>query len=110
MSYYHETDTHIFVHAGIDPFKQSWKETSNQDFIWIREMFYKQPNMNTDKRVIFGHTPALHLHNSSEIWFSENGDKIGIDGACAYGKQLNCLEISNEYYICHSVQKGEFLC
>jgi serine/threonine protein phosphatase 1 len=109
LPYYHETETHIFVHAGVDPYKQSWKETSNEDFIWIREMFYKQPNMNTDKTVIFGHTPTLHLHNSDEIWFGEKGDKIGLDGACAYGKQLNLLEINEEGYNTYSVNKGESL-
>jgi serine/threonine protein phosphatase 1 len=107
LPYYHETDTHVFVHAGVDLFKQSWKETSNEDFIWIREMFYKQPNTNTDKTVVFGHTPTLYLHNSAEIWFSENGDKIGLDGACAYGKQLNLLEINDGEYRYYSVQRGE---
>lgn len=109
LPYYHETETHIFVHAGVDPYKQSWKETGNEDFIWIREMFYKQPNMNTDKTVIFGHTPTLHLQDSAGIWFSEKGEKIGVDGACAYGKQLNLLEINEEGYKTHSINKGESL-
>lgn len=107
LPYYHETDEHLFVHAGIDPFRQSWKDTSKEDFIWIREMFYKQPKMNTDKTVVFGHTPTLHLHNNAEIWFSKDGDKIAVDGACAYGKQLNLLEIKDRQYQCYSVQRGE---
>ncbi|MEK4006548.1 serine/threonine protein phosphatase [Paenibacillus sp. FSL H3-0333] len=106
LPYYHETDSHIFVHAGIDPYKKSWKDTSNEDFIWIREMFYKQPNMNTEKTVVFGHTPTLHFHDSAEICFSSDGEKIAVDGACAYGRQLNLLEIKDGEYRYHSVQRG----
>ncbi|WP_268741792.1 MULTISPECIES: metallophosphoesterase family protein [Paenibacillus] len=89
---YYETDTHIFVHAGINPAVEDWKQQVQDDFIWIRDKFYNYPT-RLPKTVVFGHTPAINLHASEKVWFSEDGDKIGIDGACVYGKQLNCLEI-----------------
>ncbi|MNJ03596.1 hypothetical protein D3C73_1639830 [compost metagenome] len=30
------------------------------------------------------------------IWFASTGDKIGIDGGCAYGAQLNMLMIRED--------------
>ncbi|PZT52204.1 hypothetical protein [Paenibacillus silvae] len=92
---------------SINPFLTDWRNTSESDFFWIREQFYKN-HTNLNKKVVFGHTPTVHLHESSDIWFDSKGDKIGIDGACAYGKQLNLLEITEEgLYIQHSAQKGE---
>lgn len=104
---YHEDDRYIYVHAGINPMLSNWENTSESDFIWIREQFYHNFT-SLKKKVIFGHTPAFHLHGSPDIWFDMKEDKIGIDGACAYGKQLNLLEITEEgLYIQYSVQKGE---
>lgn len=104
---YYEDDNHIYVHAGINPLLNNWKNTSDDDFIWIREQFFRN-STGLNNKVVFGHTPAIHLHGSAEIWFDPKGDKIGIDGACAYGKQLNLLEITEEgLYIQHNVHKGE---
>ena len=49
-----------------------------------------------EKKVIFGHTRTIELHGSSDIWFG--GDKIGIDGGCAYGEQLNALILQQGVY------------
>ncbi|WP_099480311.1 metallophosphoesterase family protein [Paenibacillus ihbetae] len=106
LSLYHETDTHIFVHAGINPFYEDWKKQPDDDFLWIRDIFINNLT-GTDKIVVFGHTPCVYLHSSADIWFSPLEDKIGVDGACAYGKQLNCLEINHGEYFLHSVKKGE---
>ncbi|WP_214484625.1 metallophosphoesterase [Bacillus sp. SM2101] len=91
LSYYHETEDCIFVHAGINPMLKDWKNSSH-DFIWIREPFLSNPHRQT-KSVIHGHTPCLHLHDKNDIYFGEM--KVGIDGACAYGGQLNCLIIED---------------
>ncbi|WP_211747907.1 metallophosphoesterase family protein [Paenibacillus sp. Marseille-Q4541] len=109
LPYYHETDNYIFAHAGINPFYSTWEHTPDDDFLWIRSIFYKNKITNTDnKKVVFGHTPTSYLQESDGIWFSPDGDKIGIDGACAYGRRLNCLEITEEgIYIEHTVKKGE---
>lgn len=95
LDLYYETDHHIFVHAGINPGVENWKQQSLHDFIWIRDPFYNYPT-GLNKTVVFGHTPSINLHDSESIWFCDEGDKIGIDGACVYGKQLNCLEITDE--------------
>ncbi|WP_088101989.1 metallophosphoesterase [Halalkalibacter urbisdiaboli] len=87
---YHEEDDYIYVHAGLNPNFKNWKEQSEHDFIYIREAFLNYPTV-TNKTVIFGHTKLRDIHGKADIWFG--GDKIGIDGGCAYGHQLNCLEI-----------------
>lgn len=103
---YHETDNHIFVHAGINPLYENWKEQPEEDFIWIREVFYNNQTL-LDKTVIFGHTPTPFLNSdgSANIWFGK--DKIGIDGACCYGRNLLCLEISDDGYKQYKVEKGK---
>lgn len=101
---YYETATHLFVHAGINPFYANFRDQPEDDFIWIREMFHDQAT-NLDKIVVFGHTPTVHLHERADIWFQN--DKIGIDGACAYGKQLNALEINEDgSYRAYSILAG----
>lgn len=101
---YYESEKHIFVHAGTNPVYADWRHQPGEDFMWIREEFYNHPT-GLDKTVVFGHTPTFHLHQTGEIWFSPHGDKIGIDGACAYGHSLLCLEIENdEQYKTYSVK------
>lgn len=103
---YYETDNYIFVHAGIDPTLDDWKETEEYDFMWIREEFIYtlEPLKIDNKKVIFGHTPAKYIHKGSDIWFSPCGQKIGIDGGAAYGMQLNALIIENNKLSTESVK------
>ncbi|WP_308737464.1 metallophosphoesterase family protein [Paenibacillus sp. PCH8] len=91
----YEIPGYIFVHAGINPDIEDWRSQSERDFIWIRESFYSRPTRVTET-VVFGHTPVKHLHDQTGIWFDPNRDKIGIDGGCAYGAQLNLLEINED--------------
>jgi serine/threonine protein phosphatase 1 len=102
LPYYHETDEYIFVHAGINPFLKDWKFTTHEDFIWIRGQFLNR-NHEHDKIVIHGHTPTVNLHKSYDIFFGNK--KIGIDGACAFGGQLNCLEIKDGEFKQYHVSK-----
>ncbi len=104
---YYETEDHLFVHAGIDPALADWKTQKDYDFIWIREPFYNHPVTNTTKTIVFGHTSTFEFQNNPGIWFSPLGDKIGIDGGCAYGEQMNCLEISGAGYKTYCVRLGE---
>jgi len=39
----------------------------------------------------YSHTKTIDIHGSPDVWYGEG--KIGIDGGCAFGYQLNCLEI-----------------
>lgn len=107
LELYHETNEHIFVHAGINPEHDDWRNQPQDDFIWIREPFFER-RTGLRQQVVFGHTPVVYLHESADIWFSPAGDKIGIDGGCAFGKQLNCLEIDEQgKYKTHSVRRGD---
>lgn len=100
---YHETDEYIFVHAGIDPLQEDWKQTPKDEMIWIRDMFFRNKT-NLDKVVVFGHTPCVHIHGTDDIYFGV--DKIGVDGGCCYGLQLNCLVIEDGEYQMFSVNNN----
>lgn len=97
FKYYYETDTHIFVHAGVHP-ETPIESTEPYTLVWIREEFHK--GYNGDKTVVFGHTPTNYLHESNDVYFGDNRI-IGIDGGCAYGGRLNCLDVLNSkvYYV-----------
>lgn len=88
---YAEDDSHIYVHAGLNPDYRNWKEQPEYHFMYIKDQFYEHPTV-VEKTVVFGHTKTKDIHGSADIWFG-NG-KIGIDGGCAYGMQLNALEIA----------------
>ncbi|TXK84501.1 metallophosphoesterase family protein [Paenibacillus sp. N3.4] len=93
---YYEDENHIYTHAGLNPTYRDWKSQPKRDFLWIREPFVQHPTVVT-KTVVFGHTRTMDIQGHADVWFG--GDKIGIDGGCPYGLQLNCLEIKegNEY-------------
>lgn len=101
---YYEDESHIFTHAGINPiYSEDWREKQPDDeFIWIRQLFYGNETQ-VNKTVVFGHTPTKYLHGEYDIWFDEKEDKIGIDGACCFGGQLNCLEINEQGYKTYKV-------
>ncbi len=97
LPFYYETDTHIFVHAGVHP-DTALELTDSHTLVWIREEFHK--GYNGEKTVIFGHTPTKHLHKKPEVYIGEN-NIIGIDGGCAYGGRLYCFEAVEKsiYYV-----------
>ncbi|MFC4100793.1 metallophosphoesterase family protein [Paenibacillus xanthanilyticus] len=88
---YYEDEAFIYVHAGLNPAYADWKLQPARDFLYIRESFYGG-NARYGKTVIFGHTKTVELHGSPEVWFGPG--KIGIDGGCALGYQLNGIEIA----------------
>jgi serine/threonine protein phosphatase 1 len=91
---YYETEHLLFVHAGCD-LSPSWKETAEKYCKYIRWPFIYGEN-KTGKKIIFGHTPTREIYNDSSndnIWISPCGTKIGIDGGCVYGGQLNAIVI-----------------
>ncbi|NRF94484.1 serine/threonine protein phosphatase [Paenibacillus frigoriresistens] len=107
LPYYHEDETHIYVHAGLNPTFSDWKTQPERDFLWIRAPFVQQRTV-VKKIVVFGHTPAKDIHGKADVWFDR--DKIGIDGGCAYGLQINCLEIKgrNQYKTFSVASKGSW--
>ncbi|MVO99521.1 metallophosphoesterase family protein [Paenibacillus lutrae] len=92
---YHEDEHHIYVHAGLNPVFTNYRDQPERDFMYIKKEFFQFETV-VDKPVIFGHTRTAELHNSADVWFG--GDKIGIDGGCAYGMQLNCLIYEDGVY------------
>lgn len=91
---YYEFGKVLFTHAGFQSIYPDWKRSKDIDFIWIRN-HYKHEN-ETGLVNVFGHTPTQNMHNSNDVWVSKCGTYIGIDGACAYGGQLNAILISDE--------------
>ncbi|WP_223702525.1 metallophosphoesterase family protein [Sutcliffiella deserti] len=89
LPYFYETDSHIFVHAGVHP-QTPLKSTDPHILVWIRDEFHL--GYSGEKTVIFGHTPTKNLHKSGEVFFGKN-NIIGIDGGCVYGGRLYCLDV-----------------
>ncbi len=78
----------LFVHAGISPLEENFRDTREEDFYWIREEFYKNPH-KAKEIVVFGHTPTVLLNEdkSSDVWLSPCQKKLGIDGGGAIFEQ-----------------------
>lgn len=83
----------LFTHAGFDSTQKDFTKTEDRDFFWIRN-HYLQPNL-TPYVNVFGHTPTFHIHDSNDIWVSEDRKYIGVDGGFAYDGQLNGVLLSN---------------
>lgn len=95
MLTYYETVQLLFVHGGYN-LEPNWKVDAERDCKWIRQPFISGEN-KTGKTIIFGHTPTENMHDtqSNDIWISPCKTKIGIDGSCVYGGQLNAIVISH---------------
>ncbi|QHW32742.1 serine/threonine protein phosphatase [Paenibacillus rhizovicinus] len=90
LPYYYEDDDYIYVHAGLNPRYRQLADQDVHDMLYIKEEFYMNQT-NREKVVVFGHTLATDIHGVPEVWLG--GDKIGIDGGCAFGYQLNGLAL-----------------
>ncbi|WP_157454776.1 metallophosphoesterase [Carnobacterium maltaromaticum] len=93
---YFEWEDYLFVHAGVDLSKKEWRNTSDHDFMWIREPFHIAPN-KTGKIIVFGHTitPSLNGDNvTTDLWIKDH--KIGIDGGAVYGGVLHGVLFSSD--------------
>lgn len=78
-----ESESHIFVHAGIRP-GVPLAYQKEQDLLWIRDEFINSL-ADFGKPVVFGHTPF------NEPLVQPN--KIGIDTGAVYGNRLTCLRL-----------------
>lgn len=105
------SEQYILVHAGLrmrphESLADLLAQQELDDFIWIREDFYKQAAVD-QHIVIFGHTrtPRLYGKDVCSIWHDPiYQDKIGIDcGAHAVetGGRLACLRLDDlqEFYV-----------
>lgn len=82
---HYETDTHIFVHAGLYP-NVNLQDNHPQNKMWIREDFL-QSNYNWGKPVVHGHTP-------SELMYKDDR-RIGIDTGCVFDRRLTAYDVVN---------------
>jgi serine/threonine protein phosphatase 1 len=82
---YHETETHVFVHAGLRP-AISLAAQREQDLLWIREEFLLSRHDFGGKRVVFGHT----AHREPRI----EPNKLGIDTMRRDCGMLTAAELS----------------
>lgn len=88
---YYEWGPYIFVHAGVDLSLEEWRNTSERDFVWLREPFHQLPN-HTGKTIVFGHTPTLNLYGDNQttkLWYGDH--KIGMDGGGIYGGSIHAV-------------------
>lgn len=68
LLYYVETDNHLFIHAGIDPGLDDWRDTLEYDMIWIHDAFFRAEHPY-DFTVVHGHTPAQFIREIKIIIF-----------------------------------------
>lgn len=102
---YNEDDRHLFVHAGIDPTHSGDLQSHpEKHFIWGHKQFLGSDNL-INKTIVFGHIPTIRIHHSTNIWFGDG--KIGIDGGCCFGYQLNGLEINHTRYKSYVIQRDK---
>ena len=96
----------LLTHAGFESTSSDLADTTDDDFLWIRD-HYLQPNQ-TNFINIFGHTPTRYIHQSDDIWVSTNQTYIGIDGGCVFGGQLNAVLLTEQGTIIETFSiKGE---
>ena len=81
---YYDTETHLFVHAGVRP-GIPMEIQDPHDLVWIRHEFFMSDH-GLKKTVVFGHTPFR-----GEPFVGEK--MIGIDTGAVYGGPLTCLEL-----------------
>ncbi|MGX1266621.1 serine/threonine protein phosphatase 1 [Rossellomorea marisflavi] len=94
---FHETEHCIFVHAGINLSTKDWR-TDERCMNEIRNPFICSKTC-APKRVFFGHTPTGLIRDDQtdcSVWISQHGDKVGIDGGCSMGGQLNVLRVDHD--------------
>jgi serine/threonine protein phosphatase 1 len=91
---YYENGQHVFVHAGVNLAYADWKNSTHNDFRWIRQPFHYDRN-DTGKIFVFGHTQTylLNKNKACNVWVSPCKTKIGIDGGAVYGGLLHGLRI-----------------
>lgn len=95
---YAEIGKVLLTHAGFDSSSPDYRQTYNNDFLWMRDHYLK-PNLTPFVNV-FGHTPVTLIHKSNDVWVSEDKRYIGIDGGAFLTGQLNAVLLS---------EKGELL-
>ncbi|MDC0737882.1 metallophosphoesterase [Cognatishimia sp. SS12] len=78
LTRWHQTDDHIFVHAGLRP-DVPLTAQNEQDLVWIREPFLSDTR-DFGKLIVHGHTARDYPEHC--------GNRVNLDGGAAYGRPL----------------------
>ena len=111
---YYETKNYIFVHAGLDPYKEDWRLTDKDTMLWDIH-FSHRPIEYTHKTVVIGHHHAFRVRaqgeeegyrsqplgvpyvgNTDEHAPVRFGNKIAIDPCSNITHKINVLVIEDE--------------
>jgi serine/threonine protein phosphatase 1 len=84
-----ETETHIFVHANLEP---SLDMPTQPDWLLFWEFFERLQPHKSGKTVVCGHSPQ----RSGRI--ADKGFALCIDTGAAYGGWLACLDVNSGQY------------
>ncbi len=90
---YLEFQNHVIVHAFLNFNLENWRDTSLKFATWSRNYRDRIP-FKFGKKLIFGHTPNVHINGSDDIIY--DGFKIMIDGGAALNHQINILKLTEE--------------
>jgi len=80
------TEKYLFVHAGIDPYK-NLKEQTKKDYLWSRSNGFFDKNFKAEKIIVHGHTPEENIINYPY--------RINIDTGCYFSGKLSCVCLSD---------------
>lgn len=92
---YFEDDNFIYVHAGINPYKDMENQNID-DLLWSRDFVVEEKEC--DKIVIFGHTPTEMLTGSTRPYITSSNN-VDIDTGCVYGGALTALIVEDDMIV-----------
>lgn len=100
LPYFIELEQQILVHAGLDFTLEDWRETPENEMIWLYPPRYVKNN--TGKQLVVGHVQAYEFLGREfgyGIYHLEETDTYYIDGSTPYTKAVNVLKYENGEYI-----------
>lgn len=85
-----EDEVFYYAHGGCNPNLNSFYDNSKNDLIWPNRKEFYNSKLNLNKPIVVGHTVTslINPNNEKDVYFSPDGDKIGIDGGIVFG---NCM-------------------
>lgn len=93
-----EDEIFYYAHGGCNPFLSNFYENSKKDFIWPNRNLFYNSKLNLKKPLVVGHTVTslINPNKEKDIYFSVDGDKIGIDGGIVFGNCMIALIIDKD--------------
>lgn len=87
LKVWHQIGRFVFVHAGIEPFREMEYQTE-ADMLWGRDWVYYDGPFDDDERlfVVHGHTPY-------DGPIQQLSHQLNIDTACVFNNLLTCVVI-----------------